>query len=188
MLAASCTAMLFVTAVPAMAESVDVSTIGCDKINAAYRTKTEHDLSFINGILNWLAGYHATEDQGTMVDWSKTSHAFDQTVAYCAEHPKAGVMTASKKFMGDNIEDEGPDTSDLAIVTCEQALTDKNLIKNIGDTFMWLAGYHTSTNKDSKTLDFDKFVEQTGKIVDYCAANPQAGLFTASEKFMSEDE
>ena len=173
---------------PARAERVDASTISCQQLSAAYESKSKSDISFINGILNWMGGYHATEEQGTVVDWKKLSDAFDKTVAYCAKHPKIGVMSASEKFMGEHIAKAGPDASDLALVTCETALTDSNITDNIGDVLLWLAGYHTSTNKESTILDLDKFVEETSQIVDFCVANPQTGLFTASEKFMSETD
>ena len=144
-------------------------------------------MSFINGILNWMGGYHATEAQGTVVDWKTLSKAFDQTIAFCAEHPNVGIMSASERFMGEHIEEAGPDAYDLSILKCETALTDQSVVKNIGDTFMWLAGYHTSTNKDSTTLDLDAFVKQTEQIADYCASNPKSGLVTVSEKFMSDE-
>lgn len=173
--------------VPAMAESFDASTIACERIAAAYRTKTETDMSFINGILNWMGGYHATEAQGTVVDWAKLSKAFDETIAFCAGHPNVGVMSASERFMGETIEEASETAVDLAIITCEKLLTEKQLIDNAGDTFMWLAGFHTSTNKDTKTLDLDKFVTQMTEIANYCAENPKVGLVTASAKFMGDE-
>ena len=172
----------------AIADPIDVSTISCERLASAYESKTDEDLSFVNGILNWMGGYHATEAQGTVVDWDKLSGAFDKTVAFCAEHPGVGVMSASEKFMGENIEEASSESYDLSIVTCEKALTDKHLLKSIGDTFMWLAGYHASYNNGSTMLDINKFIKQTSQIADYCVANPKAGLFTASEKFMSENQ
>ncbi|WP_045834996.1 HdeA/HdeB family chaperone [Hyphomicrobium sp. 99] len=172
----------------AVAEQIDVSTISCEKLASAYEAKTPSDLSFVNGILNWMGGYHATVDQGTVVDWDKLSDAFDKTVVFCSEHPGVGVLSASEKFMGENIEDASPKSYDLAIVTCESALTNKDVLKNIGDTFMWLAGYHASYNNGSTMLDVEKFIKQTSDIADYCEANPKASLVTAAEKFMSESE
>lgn len=185
---AALTFLSALAAAPATAETIDASAISCERLAAAYDSKTKSDISFVNGILNWMGGYHATEAQGTVVDWEKLSKAFDQTVAFCAEHPNVGVMSASERFMGEHIEQAGPSAYDLAILKCETLLTNKAVIKNAGDTLMWLAGYHTSTNKDSTTLDLDKFVEQTGQIADYCAANPESGLVTVSEKFMSDEE
>jgi hypothetical protein len=183
-----CVFLFGAAAAPATAETIDASTIACEKIATAYQSKDESDLSFINGILNWMGGYHATEAQGTTVDWKTLSNAFDQTVAYCAEHPHVSVMSASERFMGAHIEEAGPDAYDLAILTCANLLSDKSPLKDIGDTFMWLAGYHTSTNKDSTMLDLDAFVKQTGQIAEYCAGNPASGLVTVSAKFMSDDE
>jgi hypothetical protein len=174
--------------VPASAEAIDASTISCSRIAEAMERKSEKDMSFVNGILNWMGGYHATEAQGTVVDWKKLSNAFNQTIAYCVEHTNVGVMSASDKYMGEHIEEAGPDAFDLAIITCETLVSDKSPLKDVGNTFMWLAGYHTSSQKASTMLDVDKFVEHVSKIADYCAANPKTGLVTASEKFMATDE
>ena len=174
--------------VAAVADPIDVSTISCERLTSAYASKTADDLSFVNGILNWMGGYHATEDQGTVVDWDKLSDAFNKTVEFCSDHPGVGALSASEKFMGENIEDASPESVDLAIVTCETVLTNKDVQKNIGDTFMWLAGYHASYNNGSTMLDIDKFIKETSQIAEYCQANPKAGLVTAAEKFMSENQ
>lgn len=73
--------------------------------------------------------------------------------------------------MGENIEDASPESVDLAIVTCETVLRNKDVQKNIGDTFMWLAGYHASYNNSSTMLDIDKFIKETSQIAEYCQAN-----------------
>jgi hypothetical protein len=172
----------------ASADPIDVSTISCERLTSAYKAKTDDDLSFVNGILNWLGGYNATEDQGTVVDWDKLSASFDKTVEYCFDHPNIGVMSASDNFMGENISEATPNSVDLAIVTCETVLTNKDIQKNIGDTFMWLAGYHASYNNGSTMLDVQKFIKQTSQIADYCQANPKASLVTAAEKYMSENQ
>jgi hypothetical protein len=177
-----------ISSVAASADPIDVSTISCERLASAYESKTDDDMSFVNGILNWMGGYHATEAQGTVVDWDKLSSAFNKTVEFCSDHPGVGVLSASEKFMGENIEEASSQSYDLAIVTCETALTDKNVLKNIGDTFMWLAGYHASYNNGSTMLDIPKFIKQTSQVAEYCAANPKAGLVTASEMFMSENQ
>jgi hypothetical protein len=173
---------------PFFIDPIDVSTISCERLTSAYASKTADDLSFVNGILNWMGGYHATEDQGTVVDWDKLSDAFNKTVEFCSDHPGVGALSASEKFMGENIEDASPESVDLAIVTCETVLRNKDVQKNIGDTFMWLAGYHASYNNSSTMLDIDKFIKETSQIAEYCQANPKAGLVTAAEKFMSENQ
>lgn len=171
----------------ALADPIDVSTISCEQLVTAYQAKTEGELSFVNGILNWMGGYHATEDQSTVVDWDKLSDAFNKTVVFCADHPGISVLSASEKFMGEEIEEATPQSYDLALVTCDTVLTNKDIQKNIGDTFMWLAGYHASYNNGSTMLDVDKFIKETSQIADYCQANPKASLVSASEKFMSEN-
>ncbi len=173
-------------AAQASAEVIDTSTIACEKLVAAYKAKTEGSVGFVNGILNWMGGYHATEKQGTVVDWKKLSKAIDQTIEYCAEHPNVGVMSASEKFMGEQIEEAGPEALDVAIVTCENTLSANSIAT--GNTFMWLSGYHTSTNKESTMLDIEKFKQHITQIAEYCVANPKTGLVTASEKFMADKE
>ncbi len=172
----------------ASADPIDVSTISCERLATAYKAKTDEDLSFVNGILNWLGGYHATEEQGTVVDWDKLSDSFNKTVEFCFDHPGVGVMSASEKFMGEEISDATPESYDLAIVSCETVLTNKDVQKNVGDTFMWLAGYHASYNNGSTLLDIQKFIKQTSQIAEYCEANPKASLVTAAEKYMSENQ
>jgi HdeA/HdeB family protein len=174
--------------IAASADPIDVSTISCERLTSAYKAKTDDDMSFVNGILNWLGGYNATEEQGTVVDWDKLSASFNKTVEYCFDHPNVGVMSASDQFMGENISEATPSSVDLAIVTCEAVMTNKDIQKNIGDTFMWLAGYHASYNDSSTMLDIEKFIKQTSQIADYCQANPKASLVTAAEKYMSENE
>jgi len=186
LLAAMCA--LGLTSAAASAETIDVSTISCERLANAYRAKTDEDISFVNGVLNWLGGYHATEDQGTVVDWDKLSASFNKTVEYCFDHPNVGVMSASEQFMGEEISEATPNSTDLKIVTCETVLTNKDIQKNIGDTFMWLAGYHASYNNGSTMLDVQKFINQTSQIANYCEANPKASLVTAAEKYMSENE
>ena len=171
-------------ATSARAESVDASTITCETLAKGVERK---DTKFVNGLLNWMGGYHATEAQGTIVDFKLLSAAFDKTTEFCALHPRIGVMSASEKFMGEHIEEATPDAIDVAIVKCGDILQTKD--KNIGDTFMWLDGYHTSLKKEASTmLDFDKFVVNIDKIVDYCVAHKDVGLFTVSEKYMGEEK
>lgn len=177
-------ALLFAaTALPAAAETVDAATISCETLTKGVEAK---NMTFVNAILNWMGGYHATEKQGTSVEWAKLAQAFDETIAFCGENPNIGVMSASEKFMGEEIEDAGPKSYDLAIVTCENALSDKSVLKDLGETLMWLSGYHTSMSKDKTMIDLDKFVKDTEKIANYCAAHPRNSLVTASEKYMAE--
>lgn len=168
----------------AFAEPVDVSAISCSVLN---QRVSAGDMTFANAILNWMGGYHATEKQGTVVEWTKLSNAFDQTIAFCKENPNIGIMSASEKFMGEAIEDTGPSSYDLTIVTCADALSKKSVLKDLGETLMWLSGYHTSMHEsDTTMLDLDAFVKQSSQIDTYCAAHPTTSLVTASEKYMGE--
>lgn len=176
-----------ISVVSATADQLDVSTISCERLASAYDTKTEKELSFVNGVLNWMGGYHATEEQGTTVDWDKLSLAFDQTIQFCGSHPNVSVMAASEKFMGENISEATPNSFDLSLVTCENAMSKKSVLKNVGDTFMWLAGYHASYDNGSTIFDLDKFIKETSEVADYCTANPKAGLITVTDKFMSDN-
>jgi hypothetical protein len=106
-----------ISANSSIADPIDVSTISCERLASAYEAKTADDLSFVNGILNWMGGYHATEAQGTVVDWDKLSDAFNKTVIFCSDHPGIGVLSASEKFMGEEIEEATPQSYDLALVT-----------------------------------------------------------------------
>ncbi len=168
----------------ARAEPIDAAAIGCTVLN---NRVSAGDEAFTNALLNWMGGYHATEKQGTVVEWSKLSTAFDQTIAFCNENPNVGIMSASEKFMGEAIEDMGPASFDLAIVTCTDVQSKSSVLKDLGDTLMWLAGYHTSMHEnDSTMIDLETFVKQAGEIDTYCTANPTVSLVTASEKYMAE--
>jgi HdeA/HdeB family len=167
-------AALFIA--PAAAETIDVSTQSCDEFSK------EKSIT----MLYWMAGYHATQDQGTVVDNAKLKAAVDQTISYCAEHPALSVLTVSEKFMGAHMGEPGPESIDVATVTCSDFLDDKaDKYKN---TLIWLTGYHASSNEDSTLIEMESFMENMGKIGTYCAKHPKVGLLTASEKFLTEEE
>ena len=176
--------LLAATDTPVVAEPIDASAISCEILSARVDAG---DMTFANSILNWMGGYHATAKQGTVVEWSKLSEAFDKTIVYCKENPHVGIMSASETFMGEAIEETGPSSYDLAIVTCEDVQSKNSVLKDLGDTLMWLSGYHTSMHEEgSKMIDLDAFVRQAGQIDTYCTAHPKTSLVTASEKYMGE--
>lgn len=166
---------LVLASMPAAADTVDVSTVVCEKLASDYKP-----LDGSIGILAWTAGYDATEEQGTIVDWGKTIDAAKSIQAFCGENPKIGIMSASEKFMGENAADVGADAVDISTIKCEA--TEK--LPNFSDTIMWIAGYHASNGDEETIVDWTKMSGQLNDILKYCAANPQVGLFTASEKFM----
>ena len=159
---------------PASAEVRDISIETCKSIVG------EKDLT----ILYWMAGYHTTEEQGTIVDNAKLSDAIDQTVAYCTEHPGFALLSSAQKFMGEHMDGEpGPKAVDVATVTCGDYLRDETYT----NTFVWMMGYHASTNTDSTIFDSNKMDKNGKKIGKYCAAHPEVGLMTASEKFLADE-
>jgi hypothetical protein len=167
---------------PAAAQKVDMSTLGCaDAIKAKSKDGSADKTMFY-----WLAGYHATTDQGTIVDDKQLTGAVDKTVEYCKGHVNVGAMSASAKFMGEKLGEAGADAIDVATLTCSKLVADKKSVEAYMDTIFFLHGYHVSSSKEATILDFTKFAEDIGKLVEYCVANPEIGLVTATEKFMAE--
>lgn len=171
----------------ASAEEIDASTLTCRDLNAKAQSSDKVAVYGATVILYWMAGYQATGEQGTVVDFDNLSKEFSKTTEFCGQNPDVGVMSASEKFMGENSADQTPKAIDLAILKCEAVNTTKDdETDGLGQILMWLAGYHASIAK-SKIIDMDKFGESVTKMATYCAENPEMGLFTASEKFMGEE-
>jgi len=189
LLRAIAAALLLVTgASAASAEmTIDASTLSCKDLTEKNQSTDKTAQYGASVILYWMAGYQATEEQGTVVDFDNMLKAFNQTTEYCSKNPTIGVMTATDKFMGENAEKDTPKAIDLAILKCEAVnSTKENETDGLGQILMWLAGYHASVAK-STIIDMDAFGASVEKMTTYCAENPQMGLFTASEKFMSEE-
>jgi acid stress chaperone HdeB len=68
---------------------------------------------------------------------------------------------------------------DLSTMKCEEFL--KSSKDDIGVILTWLHGYYRD-EKDPPIIDTDKFVADSKKLADYCAANPTNGLITAADK------
>ncbi|SFV27282.1 HdeA/HdeB family chaperone [Hyphomicrobium facile] len=171
----------------ASAETIDASTLTCHDLIETAASSEKASVYGATVVLYWMAGYQATAEQGTVVDFDNLSKEFSQTTEFCGQNPTVGVMSASEKFMGENAEDQTSKAIDLAILKCEAVNTTKeDETEGLGQILMWLAGYHASVAK-STVIDMDKFSESVSKMATYCAENPQMGLFTASEKFMSEE-
>ena len=167
--------------------TIDASTLSCKDLTEKNQSTDKTAQYGASVILYWMAGYQATEDQGTVVDFDNMLKAFNQTTEFCSKNPAIGVMTATEKFMGENAEKDTPKAIDLAILKCEAVnSTKENETDGLGQILMWLAGYHASVAK-STIIDMDAFGASVEKMTTYCAENPQMGLFTASEKFMSEE-
>ena len=168
----------------ASADVLDASTLSCsDLVEKAASSDKDAEYG-ASVILYWMAGYLATVEQGTVVDFDNLGDEFGKTIEFCGDNPSIGVMTAAQKYMGENAKDATSTAIDLAILKCEGVLSsDPEDAEGLGQILMWLAGYHASY-AESKIIDTDKFGRNVDQIAAYCAKNPQVGLFTTSEKFM----
>jgi acid stress chaperone HdeB len=72
---------------------------------------------------------------------------------------------------------------DLSAKTCQQFRQSGK--EEIGIILAWLDGYYKD-EKDPPIIDTDKFVENSKKLGEYCAANPTIGLITATEKLFGK--
>lgn len=75
------------------------------------------------------------------------------------------------------------DKIDLSTTTCAQFLeSDKTEIML---TLAWLDAYYKDADAPP-VIDTDKFVENAGKLGEYCAANPDIGLITATDELFGD--
>ena len=73
---------------------------------------------------------------------------------------------------------------DLSTWTCKQfASASKD---DIGAILAWLDGYYKSED-DPPVIDTSKFVDNAKKLGDYCAAHPDLGLITATDKLFQKE-
>lgn len=187
-LACSLVAALALALLPAAAsaEQIDASTVTCKDLTDSGNSGKEGAYG-ASVILYWMAGYHATDDQGTVVDFDNLVKEMGQTADFCSKNPAISVMTASGKYMGENAVAATPKAIDLSILKCEQVNASKpDDAEGLGQILMWLSGYHKSTG-GTTLLDMDEFEKSVDKMAEYCKANPEVGLYTASEKYMGED-
>lgn len=180
--------VLSLTAVPAAAvsEPTDASTLTCKQLTDSGNEGGEGAYG-ASVILYWMAGYHATDDQGTVVDFDNLVNEMKKTVEFCEKNPSISVMNASAKFMGENAAEATPKAIDLSIIKCEQVnSSEPSDAEGLGQILMFLSGYHKSTG-ETTIVDMDEFSNSVDKMADYCQKYPQVGLYTASEKFMSDE-
>lgn len=170
----------------AMSEPMDASTLTCKQLTDSGNEGGEGAYG-ASVILYWMAGYHTTDEQSTVVDFDNLVNEMKKTVEFCEKNPSISVMNASAKFMGENAGEATPKAIDLSIIKCEQVNASKpGDAEGLGQILMWLSGYHKSTG-ETTIVDMDEFSKSVDKMADYCKKNPQVGLYTASEKFMSEE-
>jgi acid stress chaperone HdeB len=75
------------------------------------------------------------------------------------------------------------ETIDFSTTTCKQFLeSHKN---EIGIILAWLDGYYREED-DPPIFDTEKFEANAKKLAGYCAANPNVGLITATDKLFGK--
>ncbi|MFT0862339.1 HdeA/HdeB family chaperone [Ancylobacter sp. G4_0304] len=72
---------------------------------------------------------------------------------------------------------------DLSTETCEQFLASDKTEMML--TLAWLDAYYKDVDAPP-VIDTDAFVENAGKLGEYCAKNPTIGLITATDKLFGE--
>ena len=76
------------------------------------------------------------------------------------------------------------DVLDLGTVKCKDFLNSSK--EEIGYTLAWLDGYYKDED-DPPVIDTTKFVANAKKLGDYCAAHPDDGLITATDKLFQKE-
>ena len=76
---------------------VDLSTVKCQKV---IDTKPG-DIEGLSVILMWLAGYNASYQKDTIIDFDKLAKAGEEIGKFCGESPDYGLVTAANKYMGE---------------------------------------------------------------------------------------
>lgn len=172
----------------ATAEKIDLSTVSCAQLVESIEKGSDKDKSGMGGILYWIAGYSVTEEQDSVIDFGALGKDFDKILAACREQPKVGLLTVSKKFLGENATEHGSDAVDIKTLTCEAAVkSSEDESEGLGLILMWIAGYQAS-DTESPIFDTDSFEADMTEIGTYCGTNPAVGLLTASNEIMGEDE
>ncbi len=89
----SLVAMVGLTAVPARAEVLDMSTLKCSDI-ASWSTDEAALVMF------WLHGYYGGQAGDTKVDFQALQNVSETLGTSCAESPDLGIMTVLKSIVG----------------------------------------------------------------------------------------
>jgi acid stress chaperone HdeB len=89
--AAAVAATLLVSAAPALADDIDLSTWTCKQFQSASKDD-------IGVILAWLDGYYKDEDDPPVIDTTKFVENARKLGEYCAAHPDIGLITATDKL------------------------------------------------------------------------------------------
>jgi len=73
---------------------------------------------------------------------------------------------------------------DLSTWTCKQFQSASK--DDIGAILAWLDGYYKDED-DPPVIDTTKFVDNAKKLGEYCAAHPDIGLITATDKLFQKE-
>ena len=73
---------------------------------------------------------------------------------------------------------------DLSTWTCKQFQSASK--DDIGVILAWLDGYYKEED-DPPVIDTTKFVDNAKKLGEYCAAHPDIGLITATDKLFQKE-
>ncbi len=74
---------------------------------------------------------------------------------------------------------------DLSTWTCKKFQSASK--DDVGVILAWLDGYYKEEG-DAAVIDTDKFVANAKKLGEYCAANPDMGLITATDKLFKSSK
>jgi acid stress chaperone HdeB len=74
---------------------------------------------------------------------------------------------------------------DLSTVTCKQFFEYNK--ENMSLMLMWLDGYY-SEDDAPPIVDFDKMMENSKKLGEYCSKNPDHSVITAADKTLGSDK
>jgi acid stress chaperone HdeB len=88
----------------------------------------------------------------------------------------AGMFACSVPAFADDI--------DLSTWTCQKFQSASK--GDIEVILSWLDGYYKDED-DPPVIDTDKFVDNAKKLGEYCAAHPDIGLITATDKLFQKD-
>ena len=75
----------------ASAQKIDVATIKCGDF-IKYNKET------VDNLIMWLSGYYTGEDDETVIDFDRIAADGQKLSAYCAQNPRASLLTAAKSI------------------------------------------------------------------------------------------
>jgi acid stress chaperone HdeB len=79
---------------PAVAQTMDMSTVKCRDMAANSAEKNAM-------ILMWLQGYYSDEDASPIIDFDKMGKDVKKLGEYCEKHPDHSIITAADESLDD---------------------------------------------------------------------------------------